>query len=240
MFVERKRLDVPEMPFTASGTSRGLVTVANIRGLFTGQIVTIKGSSLPTIQVKIKRFISNTQFFVGDKDKPIEHRTDISAYLLANTPTVEAAEQPRPGITFEDRDRATYMEEPIAARRSILVDEFGSLFSQTNPIPVSLTNPNVEINVQLTHLDNFPNPGDIADSVRVGNGVNILNINADGSANVIQQNRIVTTKHDEITITRDVFDRISLVDFKVAGASQQLLTLTRNINGSIVNVKRTP
>jgi hypothetical protein len=238
MFVEKKRLGVAPVPMTASGTTFGLVTVPSIRGFFVKQIINIKSSTQPSLQVQINRFISDTQFYVGPVKGKIESRQDLSAYLLANTPTVEAAEQERPSITTVEHERAVYAEEPIVAKRSILVDDQGEYYNSSNPMPVSFSG-GVSVSVKLTHLDNYPNVGDIADSTRIGDGTNILKMNTDGSINNFEQNKLITTKFDEITITRDIFDKISIVDFKVASVTQQSLALTRNINGSIVNVKRT-
>lgn len=59
-----------------------------------------------------------------------------------------------------------------------------------NPVPVEIVGideisiNNAQISVDLTHLDNEPESGDTHDSIRIGDGVEELGINPDGSINV--------------------------------------------------------
>lgn len=134
MFLEKKRLAISSKPFTANGTAQGLVTVANTSGLYTKQKVKVSNSS-SSFFLEIKRFVSDTQFFVG----PIggaDLRQDLSSFVLATLPAIEAAEQDREPIRPDDFERAVYAEEPVVAKRVIAVDENGNYYNSNNPFPV--------------------------------------------------------------------------------------------------------
>jgi hypothetical protein len=59
------------------------------------------------------------------------------------------------------------------------------------PKVLPLTEVNGELEVQLSHQDNVPNLGDVADSVRVGDGTNVLKVNPDGSINTTSADKPV-------------------------------------------------
>ncbi len=194
MFIEKKRLHIAPRAFTANGSIHGLVQIANTRGFYVKQKVTIKSSTQPPLLVEIKRFDSLTSFYVGPlpPQGKIGDRIDISAYLVADGATIEAVEQDRPGITIQEHERAVYVEEPVVAKRVISVDQDGRYYDTTNPVPVRLSDGsvnigtvNAELEVQLSHKDNDPDAGDVHDSVRVGDGTDVLDINPDGSINVV-------------------------------------------------------
>lgn len=177
MFIEKKLLSVAPVLFTSNGTDKGLVTVNSIKGFFVKQKVTVKSISPVRVQLlEIKRVISDTQMLVGPPGQ-INAREDLSVYTISSGASIEAAEQDRPGITTADHERAVYVEEPVVAKRQILVDEKGDYYNADNRLPVNIDADITiagDINVQLTHKDNDPNPGDIADSVRLGNGVDLI------------------------------------------------------------------
>jgi hypothetical protein len=190
MYIEKKLPKVAPRALTANGTADGLVQVADSRGFYVKQQVYLVSSTQLAFNVEIKRFISPTAFYVGLKGD-IGDRSDITAFLTADTATIQANEQGRSGITLDERKRAVYMEEPIAAERVISVDERGQPYNTQNPVPVQLSDGsinigtvNAELEVQLSHMDNVPDIGDVADSVRIGDGVDELGIEPDGSINV--------------------------------------------------------
>lgn len=191
MIFEKKWPDVPVRPFIASGASNGLITISSTKGFYVKQKIIVSAPlPLGEKQFQIKRIISETQMFVGEPSESINHRSDMSAYLLSLNPFVYAFVQDRPSIAHEDYERAVYAEEPIVAKRSVLVDELGRYWSVANPFPVRLSDGsinigtvNAELEVQLSHQDNVPDPGDIHDSVRIGDGTDQLQINPDGSIN---------------------------------------------------------
>jgi hypothetical protein len=190
MAVERRLKAVGPIAFTLDGGANGLVTVSDTKGFRVKAQVVLEGISLPNVTLEIKRVISKTQFFVGIKGD-IKQRENISLYTLAASSTVLQPEQDRPGIPLEQHERAVYEEEPVLAKRVILVDGYGEFYDTDNPLKVQLSDGNInigtvnaEIEVQLSHKDNNPDIGDIADSVQVGDGVDVLQINSDGSINV--------------------------------------------------------
>lgn len=95
-------------------------------------------------------------------------------------------------------------EEAADAIRTLNVDADGNPISETNPLPVSIENVTIEnanLDVQLTHKDATPTPSDVADSVRIGDGVDELAVNDDGSINV----NVVSTPSNTENI-RSTFD----------------------------------
>ena len=139
MFIEKKRKGVSPRLFTANGNSNGLVTVADARDFFVKQKVQIKSNTIPTLEFEIKRFVSNNSFRVGPTGTNISTYADISQYLVGDSAVVSAPEQDRPGIKPDEIGRATYAEEPIVAKRVIMVDEFGNYYNDENPLPISAT-----------------------------------------------------------------------------------------------------
>lgn len=169
MFVEKKRLAVPPRLLIADGNENGLISVADSRGFYVGQIVQILSDAQQPRQFKIKRFMSPTEFKVGPTDSGVGRFSDTSDFLVADNARILAGEQDRATITEDDRDRAVYAEEPIVAYRTIGVDQFGNYYDEDNPMPVQLSGDiQAELDVNITHLDQ---PGRPHDSVRIGDGV---------------------------------------------------------------------
>lgn len=191
MFIEKKWLRVLPRPLTADGTALGVVTVGSVCEFYVKQHIALKGTALPILKVRIHRVLSDTQLLVGPVDGKITDYTNVSLYTLAAASTIEAEEQDRAGIPAADRDRAVYAEEPIVATRNVLVDCEGDYYGPKNPMPVQLSNGsvnigtvNAELEVQLSHKDGDQHTGDVHDSVRVGDGVDEMAVNTDGSINV--------------------------------------------------------
>lgn len=197
MFVERKRLGVLPRALTSDGSANGLVQVADITGFYVKQKVSIKSNTQPSQLFEIKRFDSLTSFYVGPLPPQggIEKRSNISAYLVADGAVISAEEQDRPGIKPDEHERAVYAEEPIVAKRTIQVDQFGRYYTVDNPMPVQLSDGsvnigtvNAELEVQLSHKSDSPDPGDIADRINTIDGFldrrveNINNITYEGFA----------------------------------------------------------
>lgn len=138
MFIEKKRKGVSPRPFTSNGTLDGVVTVSDISDFFVKQEVMIQSNTQQPIQAEIKRFISPTSFYVGPKG-PINQRTNLVNFTLLEGASISAPEQDRPGIKPDEIERAVYAEEPIVAKRVIMVDEFGNYYNEENPLPFSAT-----------------------------------------------------------------------------------------------------
>jgi hypothetical protein len=148
MFTERKLLGVSPRPLTANGTAYGLVTVANSAGLFVKQQVILSNNSTSVV-CEIKRFISDTQFYVGPKGG-IDQRQDLSAFTLATSPQVSAIEQDRQNIRPDDFERAVYVEEPVVAKRVIPVDSRGKYYDSSNPAPVYISDKAIYDKIVIT------------------------------------------------------------------------------------------
>jgi hypothetical protein len=136
MAVERKLGLVSPVLLTSNGTAGGLVTVSSTKGFVVKAQVILTANTLPTLQLEVKRVLSKTQFLVGEKGK-IEQRANISLYTTALNATIYQPEQDRPGIPYEQHERATYEEEPAMAKRVIIVDSFGDKYDESNPFHIT-------------------------------------------------------------------------------------------------------
>lgn len=175
---------------TSNGTSDGVITLTTTKDLRVKQCIQISSNTEGKRTFQIQSVPSPTQIEVSEISGKITDRADVSAYTTADNAFIQAKKLPRPSIPQKEYERAVFEEEPVVAKRVINVDEYGNIYCDDNPFPVSLTGidevriDNAQIDVDLTHLDNSPNPGDTADSVRIGDGNEILEINPDGSINV--------------------------------------------------------
>lgn len=192
MAIERSYTKIDATPFTADGLDIGLVTIADTACYKVKMIVVVKADTMVDQRFEVKRVISDTQMYLGPENTPLRQRIDMSPYVLGLNPTIEAPEQERPHIPPADYERAVYEEEPTVAKRVIPVDKYGKHHTVENPFPVRISDGsinigtvNAELEVQLSHIDNNPDAGDIADSVQIGDGVETLEINPDGSINIM-------------------------------------------------------
>lgn len=239
MASERKLDEVSSIPFTIAGGANGLVTVSSTSGFKVKAYVVITATSLPNLTLEVKNVLSQTELFVGPKGSNINSRSDLSSYTTFLNAAIEQPIQDRPAIPVDSQHFATYEQEPTLARRVINVDELGNLIGKNNPLPVSIDgNINVgTVNVKLTHLDNEPNSGDIADSVRVGDGVNELKINSDGSVNSYKMNSLITKRFNEITVvSRDSNSNPLVVQYKYLSSVVQTMNITYDVNGDFLDV----
>lgn len=185
MAYEKKLKAVPARLFTADGTNLGKLTVSNTRGFKVKQIVILESGTQGTLLLEVKRVESFTIMYVGPIGTKITDRSDVSAFTVADSSVVRADEQNRPNIPEQEIERITYEEEPTMARRVTLVDPVGDQYDINNPIPVQVdTTVNIG-DVRITAQDNDPNPGNIHSSVRISDGFDDLQINPDGSINVV-------------------------------------------------------
>lgn len=189
--LEKRFSAVAPQALTANGTAEGKITVADTRLFKVKQKVFLQSSTQqPRDGLEVKKIINRTEMIVGPEKSAIHITSNVSDFLVVDTATVAANEQFRPIIPSEEFNRAVYEEEPTVAIRSMLVDKEGKDYRTDNPLPVELSNGsvsigtvNAELEVQLSHKDNFPNAGDVADSVRIGDGSDFLAIESDGSIN---------------------------------------------------------
>lgn len=192
MALEKSLFAVSPQLFTSDGTEDGRITITGACELLkVKQKVKVSGTALDQLDLEVKRVVGDT-VHLGPQGGPISDRTDLSAYTTAAASFIYAIEQKRPSIPFEEYMRAVYAEEPTVATRVFNVDECGNPYTVDNPFPVQLSDGsinigtvNAELEVQLSHLDNDPDAGDVHDSVRIGDGTDLLEINPDGSINVV-------------------------------------------------------
>lgn len=191
MAIERWWPAVSPQLFTADGGAYGLIQVADTRGFKVKALVIITATGQPDLQAQVKRVISDTQMLVGIIGKPLTSYIDISAYTTALGAFIYANEQEKAKVVQEDREYATYDQEPTVAWRNVLVDELGRYYGSANPLPVSATVIVPPLSVRrLTDKDNDGTPDDLADAIQVGDGTNRLAVNSDGSINTNQLNSI--------------------------------------------------
>jgi hypothetical protein len=257
---EKRYFKIIPQPFTADATNQGLITIASTYSFKVGQLVIIKSTTQPDLKVKVQTVISETQFIVIDIGEAVttKKKLDISAYLLADTAAVEFLEDKRPVIDLHEIQRQVYEEEPTVALRTHSVDWLGRPYDKTNPFQVQLSDGsinigtvNAELEVQLSHKDNTPNPGDVADSVQIGDGVETLAINSDGSINVVIENAVAgipISIYDEIllvpssltsTILTYIVPTTAALLESVNVSGTNIATYEVLVNGVVIDKKRT-
>lgn len=260
MALEKRFPAVTPQLLTSDGGTKGVVTVADTCLFKVKQEVILSGSGLENLELEVKRVDSSTQMRLGPRSSNIKDYANLTSYTTAAGSFVFTNEQNRPNIPFEEYQRAMYEEEPVVAIRSIMVDKYGNLNDADNPLYVQLSDGsveigtvNAEIEVQLSHIDNFPDTGDVADSVRVGDGVEIMQINPDGSinANIIPSSSAVKIVNTYNSITSVATDTPTTVTSYTAPAGKLAIHLiqvdtsgtntaeyTVKINGAAVSKKR--
>jgi hypothetical protein len=172
---EKRFHRVDKQLFTANATANGIVTVPDTRLFKVKQKVIVSSTlSLDPLHLEVKDVLSQTVMQLGPKGGSIKSYEDLSVFTTGAGSYVQANEQPRSEIPVLEIPRFTYEEEPVVAWRTILVDDLGDKYNEENPFPVRIKEAVIDasLEVQISHLDNFPNLGDIADSVRIGSGTN--------------------------------------------------------------------
>lgn len=170
---EKRFKRVAQQLFAADATNTGIVTVPDTRLFKVKQVVTVSSTlSINPLLLEVKDVLSQTQMQLGPKGGNIKGYVDLSLFTTAAGSYVQANEQKRPEIPVLEIPRFTYEEEPVVAWRTILVDDLGDKYNEENPFPVRIKEAVIDasLEVQISHLDNHPNAGDIADSVRLGSG----------------------------------------------------------------------
>ena len=200
MALQTRLKKIAPIALTADGGARGEVTTASSCAFVLSQIVVLTATGIDPITLRVRRVPSEFTVELGPIDGDTKDRTDITAYTAILAAAIEANEQDRPIVPEQEIERHTFQDEPTVARRSFMVDCKGEGYRKDNPFPVQLSDGsidigtvNAELEVQLSHQDNVPDAGDVADSTQVGDGVEILEINPDGSINVKVTGITVTT-----------------------------------------------
>lgn len=190
---ERNWAAVPVQLLLVDGGQYGQVRVPSTLGIKVKQKVFIYSNLIPAKQeLEVKSVLNETDLELGPRSPEMSKRTDLQAYTVATGAKLEAPVQPRPDIVPDIYWRSVFEEEPTVALRTFAVDHLGRRWSKDNPFPVQLSDGsinigtvNAELEVQLSHKDNDPDAGDVHDSVRIGDGVDEMSVNPDGSINVV-------------------------------------------------------
>ena len=179
---EKRWEGVEPRPFLQDGTTSGVVFLDDCRGFYVKMRVSVKSNSQQPRRLQVKRVFPD-RIVLGPENGNIDKLADISDFLVADGATVEAGTQERIRIGPADRAAAIYAQEPVVADRNVLVDEFGRYYNIDNPIATKLVGASaIGLEVNLTDQETPDRP---ADAVRIGDGDNRLEINPDGSINVI-------------------------------------------------------
>jgi len=124
--------------FTANGTTLGVVTVADATGFFNKQLVMLTSNTQPNLSLEVK-VVTPTTITVGPIGKGINTKTDISAYLASDSAAISAPAQPIPsGPTPDEIIKAVYQRDPSVAIRTVMVDSFGNIYNDSNPLPITI------------------------------------------------------------------------------------------------------
>jgi hypothetical protein len=125
--------------FSSDGTSAGVVTVTDSSLFKVYRKVIISGDSLPDLsEIEVKSILSPTELTVGPVGTLPYNVSDISAYTVLANATISSPSQPRPQISPDIFERASYDEAPTVAKRMVIVDKHGNKFDTANPLPVAV------------------------------------------------------------------------------------------------------
>lgn len=140
MAYERYWEEVSPRLLSTNGTSDGSVGIADLNGFYVKQDVVLQSNTLPATTFQIKRIdVVNSQVWLGSKSEPINKYSNLSAFLVSESATIQAARQPKNSVPKDDQAQGTYETEPVVARRVVLVDGTGQKYTQENPLPVDAT-----------------------------------------------------------------------------------------------------
>ena len=171
---ERRWVELGPTLVTANGQENGILTVEDTGNYKVKMKVTLQSDSFQQRRYEIKQILSRTEMRLGEVGTNHNSRADLTDWILADNPILKSPEQDRPDIPPADYERASYSEEPAMAKRILPVNRYGQENSPDNPLYTQLTDGeinigtvNAELEVQLSHKDDFPDAGDVRDAVNV-------------------------------------------------------------------------
>jgi hypothetical protein len=136
MFEKRWHSIAPQA-FTSDGTSSGQLTVVDASLFKVKQIVSLSAAGQPNLILEVKSVDNATTMRVGPVGGSIKSYTNIALYTTIAGAFIFASEQERSSVPEQAIERLTYEEEPVVARRVVLVDKLGDKFDETNRLPTS-------------------------------------------------------------------------------------------------------
>lgn len=263
MAIERTWVGVPTQLFISNGGKDGQISVPTTVGIKVKQKVLVGSNTQDTQYLEVKRVNNETDLIlgpVGPTMKGPASVSDLTLFLTATNSFLRIDEQDRNSIVHNAIFRAVYEEEPTVAIRTFSVDHLGRMYTESNPFPVQLSNGSIDIgtvNAQLemfiTHKDNDPHAGDVHSSLRIGDGTDEMEVNPDGSINVVVQNggasSEVTNIFNEVTavpansetliVTYTVPPAKSATLDRITGSGENIAKYLIYLNNVLFDVKRT-
>jgi hypothetical protein len=180
--IEGKWGEIPPISVASPSTGFGILIPITTSGFKVGMAVTLS-NNIRTANY-IVAYVDHQKITLINDKKTFE---DLSDFNPVNNGFIFSSEQPKPVVPIQDQDWNRWENGPILADRNIMVDEFGRFYNLNNPLPIQLAQGSVNIGVveanvevQLTHLDNWPEAGRIHDSIRIGDGVNLAKVSVLG------------------------------------------------------------
>ena len=235
MFEKRLPL-VSVQAFTANGDTLGRVTTTQAQNFKVKRQVILSSNTVSQQRLEVKRVESATVLYVGPISTPITTRSDISAYLVVDSASIQAPEQPRPSIPEQEIERLTYEEEPVIARRVVLVDELGNKINDANPLPVTAA-----VDVALEAFNATPDNVLIVgseDGTKTG-VKHVVKVASDGSVQARNFSSLVPEPKTKIEIiARNANGDISVARFSNGLSTICDLQLSYDSNGDFAKVER--
>jgi len=136
MAFEKKMAEVPPQPLLQDGAVDGVVKVPDTAFFKVKQEVTISGSTIPKLNLEVKRVLDEHTMILGPRRTSITDYTNLTLYTTDNGSVIFAPEQKRNLIPEQEVPVVTYEEEPTVAQRVIQVDKYGRRYDKENRIPV--------------------------------------------------------------------------------------------------------
>lgn len=136
---EKRLLAVADQLLVSDGDIYGNIYVNDASLFKVGQIVSVSSDTVDVKALQVKRITKPNIISLGNPDKPIQDRVDVSQFKVIDNAKVTALEQKRPAVPEQEIERHTYEEEPACARRVISVDSFGDRHTLANPAPVIIS-----------------------------------------------------------------------------------------------------
>ena len=144
--LEKRFYAVPPQLLTTNGSANGFITIANASALLkVKQVVNVTDTLGNLRTYEVKRIDTPNIVFLGPIGKPLANYDDMSFYTTANGAFLFADEQQRTKIAEQEIPRAVYAEEPAVAIRSILVDDSGKTYNNSNPLPIDIALDSVQL-----------------------------------------------------------------------------------------------
>jgi len=245
MYEKRLKAVAPQL-FLANGTTLGRINIATASLFKVKQKVTLYSTTQGMQNFEVKRVESATILYVGpvnngQSQTKITDRSDISGFLVADGAWLSADEQPRPNIPEQEIERLTYEEEPVVARRVVLVDENGDKITDSNPLPVDA---NVTIGGINVDLDAFNSTPDSTLAVGSEDGTktgarHVVRVASDGSVMARNFSSLVPEPKTKIDIvSRNINGDIAVARFYNGITTICDLNLSYDANGDLLSVER--